>query len=423
MKLLLTGLSHKTAPVHLREKLAIPEAGLPNALRELQNMGASEAVILSTCNRVEIAVTSLDHEEPGAVVERFLKEWQGSAAAFEGHLYRLEAREAIQHVFRVAASLDSMVVGEPQVLGQLKSAYAVAKAEGAVGGLLETVLTRAFGVAKRVRTETGIGQMAVSVSYAAVELARKIFGSLQGHTVMIIGSGKMGELAAKHLHRSGAKRIIVTNRTWERAQEMAAVFNGHAVEYTRFAAMLPEVDIVIASSGAPHYILTRDDMHRVIAARKNKPMFLIDIAVPRNIDPAVNEIEGVFLYDVDDLEGVVNANIQERTKQAAQAEVIVTDEVERMMSRLKLEEVTPTIISLQEQLEEIRAAEVARTIRRMPPLTLDQQQQIEAQIEAMTKSIVNKIAHGPISELRRNAGQPEGVQVIDAIRKVFHLQE
>jgi glutamyl-tRNA reductase len=423
MKLLLAGMSHKTAPVHLREKLAIPEAGLPDALHELQNMGASEAVILSTCNRVEIAVTSPDHGEPVAIFERFLTQWQGSAAAFDGHLYRLEAREAIQHLFRVASSLDSMVVGEPQVLGQLKSAYAVAKAEGAVGGLLENVLTRAFGVAKRVRTETGIGQMAVSVSYAAVELARKIFGSLQGHTVMIIGSGKMGELAAKHLHRSGAKRIIVTNRTRERAEEMAAVFSGHAVEYTRFASMLPEVDIVIASSGAPHYILTRDDMHRVIAARKNKPMFLIDIAVPRNIDPAVNDIEGVFLYDVDDLEGVVNANLQERTKQAEQAEVIVTDEVERMMSRLKLEEVTPTIISLQEQLEEIRAAEVARAVRRMPALTLDQQRQIEAQIEAMTKSIVNKIAHGPISELRRNAGQPEGMHVIDAIRKVFHLQD
>jgi glutamyl-tRNA reductase len=423
MKLLLTGLSHKTAPVHLREKMAIPETGLADALHELQNMGASEAVILSTCNRVEIAVTSPDHAEPGEIVNRFMEAWQGSASAFDGHIYRLESREAIQHVFRVAASLDSMVVGEPQILGQLKSAYAVAKAEGAVGGLLETVLTRAFGVAKRVRTETGVGQMAVSVSYAAVELARKIFGSLQGHTVMIIGSGKMGELAAKHLHRSGAKRIIVTNRTWERAQEMAAVFSGHAIEYGRFASMLPEVDIVIASSGAPHYILNRDDMQRVIVARRNKPMFLIDIAVPRNIDPSVNDIEGVFLYDVDDLEGVVNANLQERTKQAAHAETIVTDEVERMMSRLKLEEVTPTIISLQEQLEEIRASEVARAIRRMPQMTIEQQRQVEAQIEATTRSIVNKIAHGPISELRRNAGQPEGVSVINAIRRVFHLQE
>jgi glutamyl-tRNA reductase len=421
MKLLLAGLSHKTAPVHLREKLAVAEAALPDALHELQNLGATEAVILSTCNRVEIALSAPDHATPSAIMDRFLTGWQGSATAFESHLYRLEAREAIQHLFRVAASLDSMVVGEPQILGQLKTAYTVAKTEGAVGGLLETVMTRAFSVAKRVRTETGIGQMAVSVSYAAVELARKIFGSLKGHSVMIIGSGKMGELAAKHLHRSGATRIFVTNRTWERAEQMAALFNGTPVDYTRFTSMLPEIDIVIASSGAPHYLLGREEMQRVIAARRNKPVFLIDIAVPRNIDPAVNDVDNVFLYDVDDLEGVVNSNIQERGKQAEQAEAIVVEEVERMMSRLKLDEVTPTIISLQEQLEHIRAAEVARALRKMPNMTLEQQQQVEARIEALTKSIVNKIAHGPISELRRNAGQPEGVQVIDAIRKVFHL--
>jgi glutamyl-tRNA reductase len=316
-----------------------------------------------------------------------------------------------------------MVVGEPQVLGQLKSAYAIAKSEGAVGGLLEQVLTRAFGVAKRVRTETGIGQMAVSVSYAAVELARKIFGSLDGHSVMIIGSGKMGELAAKHLHRSGARRIFVTNRTWERAEEMAAMFKGRAVEYTQFLSMLHEVDIVIASSGAPHYILNREDMQRVIAARKNKPMFLIDIAVPRNIDPAVNDIEGVFLYDVDDLEGVVNANIKERSKQAEKAEIIVIDEVDRMMSRLQLEVVTPTIISLQEQLENIRAEVVMRALRRMPSLSPEQQQQVAVQVDALTKALVNKIAHGPISALRRNAGQPDGDQIIDAARKLFHLQD
>jgi glutamyl-tRNA reductase len=310
-----------------------------------------------------------------------------------------------------------MVVGEPQILGQLKDAYSIAKTEGSVGGLLENVMTRAFSVAKRVRTETGIGHMAVSVSYAAVELARKIFGSLKGHSVLIVGSGKMGELAARHLHRSGAKRIYVTNRTWERAQQMAKLFDGTPVEYSRFPAMLPDIDIVIASSGASHYILGREEMQRTIAARKNKPVFLIDIAVPRNIDPAVNDVEGVFLYDVDDLAGVVSANIQERAKQAEQAEAIVVEEVERTMARLKLEEVTPTIVSLQDWLESIRAGEVARTLRRAQGLTAEQQQMIEA----MTKAIVNKIAHGPISELRRNAGQPEGEQVIDAIRKVFHL--
>ncbi len=417
MKLLLTGLSHKTAPVHMREKLAIAEGTLPQALQELQKLGASEAVVLSTCNRVEFALSSPDDVEPRTIIDRFLTDWQGSSSAFDEHIYRFQARDAISHLFRVAASLDSMVVGEPQILGQLKAAYAIAKSEGTVGGLLETVLTRAFNVAKRVRSETGIGEMAVSISYAAVELARKIFGSLEGQTVMIVGSGKMGELAAKHLRRSGAHRIFVTNRTWERAQEMARLFSGHAVEYTRFQSMLHEMDIVIASSGAPHYILNREDMQRAIALRKNRPMFLIDIAVPRNIDPAVNDIEGVFLYDVDDLEGVVNANLRERGKQAEQAEAIVSHEVEQMMARLKIEEVTPTIISLQEQLEVIRAAEVARTLRRMPALTPEQQQQIEV----MTRSIINKIAHGPISELRRNAGQPEGNQAIELIRKVFHL--
>jgi glutamyl-tRNA reductase len=423
MKLLIAGLSHKTAPVHLREKLAISESSVPEALHQLQKLGAAEAVILSTCNRVEIAVTANDDEQPGAIVDRFLTEWKGSLTAFDGHLYRLEAREAIQHLFRVAASLDSMVVGEPQILGQLKSAYSIAKTEGSVGGLLENVMTRAFGVAKRVRTETGIGQMAVSVSYAAVELARKIFGSLDGHSVMIVGSGKMGELAAKHLRRSGAKRIFVANRTRERAEELAALFNGRVIEYSRITATLPEIDIMIASSGAPHYILSRDDMHQVMTARKNKPMFLIDIAVPRNIDPSVNDLEGVFLYDVDDLEGVVSSNIQERAKQAGQAETIVGDEVEHMLSRLRIEEVTPTIISLQGQLEAIRTGEVARALRRMPALTPEQMKQVEAQVEAMSRAIVNKVAHGPISELRRNAGDPEGERVIDAIRRVFHLQD
>jgi glutamyl-tRNA reductase len=423
MKLLLRGLSHKSAPLDLREKLALPETALPEALHELQSLGASEAFILSTCNRVEIALTCADDEQPEAIMERFLKAWQGSLSGFEGHLYRRESRAAIQHLFRVAASLDSMVVGEPQVLGQLKSAYAIAKAEGVVGGLLEQVLTRSFSVAKRVRTETGIGQMAVSVSYAAVELARKIFDSLKGRSVMIVGSGKMGELAAKHLQRSGAKRIFVTNRTWERAQEMAALFEGRAVEYSEFLSVLHEVDIVIASSAAPHYILGREDMQRVIAARRNKPMYLIDVAVPRNIDPAVNDVENVFLYNVDDLEGVVTANLQERSKQAEQAEAIVTDEVERMVSRLKLEEVTPTIISLQEQFEGIRVGEVARALRRLPDLTPEQRRLIEAQFEAMSKSIINKIAHLPISALRHNAGQPDGDQFLDAVRKVFHLQD
>ena len=312
-----------------------------------------------------------------------------------------------------------MVVGEPQILGQLKDAYAAAKGCGTLCGWLEGLYERAFGVAKRVRSETGIGQMAVSVSYAAVELARKIFGSLAHRTIMIVGAGKMSELAARHLRRSGAAHVFVTNRTHERAVEMAKLFQGTPVEYTRFTAMLPEVDILIASSGAPHYILHKDEMQRVIAARRNRPMFLIDIAVPRNIDPEVNQIDNVYLYDIDDLGEVVNANLRERMKEAERAEALVAEEVERTMARLKVAEVTPTIVGLQEQLEQIRAGELEKVRRRYGPFTPQQ----EEALEALTRGIVNKVAHGPISELRNHAGRPEGLHVIAAFRKAFHLQD
>jgi glutamyl-tRNA reductase len=421
MKLLITGVSHKTAPVEVRECLAFRDEALPAALADLKRReGVAEALILSTCNRVEVTVTTEDGADPQAIVDSFLADHKAVSPHTIGpHLYRHEGRDAIHHLFRVASSLDSMVVGEPQILGQLKAAYAAAKESGAVCGWLEGLLTRAFSVAKRVRSETGIGQMAVSVSYAAVELARKIFGSLANRTVMIAGAGKMSELAARHLRSSGASHVFVTNRTHERAIEMAALFQGTPVEYTRFVAMLPEVDILIASSGAPHYILHKDEMQRVIAARRNKPMFLIDIAVPRNIEPSVNEIDNVFLYDIDDLQEVVNANLRERLKAAERAEELVAEEVERTMARLKVAEVTPTIIGLQEQLEQIRAGEIEKTRRKYGPFTPEQEQAIEA----LTRGIVNKIAHGPISEIRNHAGHPEGAHVIAAIRKAFHLQD
>ena len=421
MKLLVIGVSHKTAPVEVRERLAFAEAVLPAALHGLvAREGIQEAMVLSTCNRVEIAVTADDTVDPGAAVAAFLHESRGvSLDALGPCLYTHEGRDAIHHLFRVASSLDSMVVGEPQILGQLKAAYAHAKANDCLNGLLESIVSRAFSVAKRVRSETGIGQMAVSVSYAAVELARKIFGALDGRTVMIVGSGKMSELAARHLRRSGAAHIFVTNRTYERAQELAAVFQGTPVEYNRFLGLLPEVDIVITSSGAPHYVLTKDEMQRIINARRNKPMFLIDIAVPRNIEPSVNQVDNVFLYDIDDLQEVVNANLRERIKEAEHAEELVTQEVERMMARLKVQEVAPTIVSLQEQLEQIRSGEIERARRKLGPLTPEQ----EAALESLTRGIVNKIAHGPISELRRHAGLPDGVHIIDAIRQVFHLKD
>ena len=421
MKLLLTGVSHKTAPVEVREGLAFHEDSLPAALHGLKSCeGISEAVILSTCNRVEIMITTADNADPRAIVESFLADQKTvDPASIAPNLYRHEGREAIHHLFRVASSLDSMVIGEPQILGQLKAAYAAAKEAGTVCGWLDSLLTRAFGVAKRVRSETGIGQMAVSVSYAAVELARKIFGSLSHRTVMIVGAGKMSELAARHLRRSGADHVFVTNRTHERAVEMAKLFQGTPVEYTRFTAMLPEVDILIASSGAPHYILHKDEMQRVISARRNKPMFLIDIAVPRNIDPAINDLDNVFLYDIDDLKEVVEANLRERSKEAERAEALVEEEVERMMVRLKVAEVTPTIMGLQEQLVQMRAAEVEKVRHKYGPFTPE----MEQALEAATRGMINKIAHGPISELRNQAGQPDGAHAIAVVKKIFHLQD
>jgi glutamyl-tRNA reductase len=421
MKLHITGVSHKTAPVEVRERLAFRPETIPAALADLKSReGIAEAVILSTCNRVEITVTTDDQYDPQSIIDSFLADQKhADSGSIAPHLYRHEGRDAIHHLFRVAASLDSMVVGEPQILGQLKTAYAAAKDCGSVCGWLDGLMTRAFGVAKKVRSETGVGQMAVSISYAAVELARKIFGSLANRKIMIVGAGKMSELAARHLRRSGASHVFVTNRTHERAIEMAALFQGTPVEYTRFVSMLPEVDIVITSSGAPHYILHKDEMQRVIAARRNKPMFLIDIAVPRNIEPTVNDVDNVYLYDIDDLQEVVNSNLRERMKEADRAESMVTEEVERMMARLKVAEVAPTIVGLQEQLEQIRTAEIEKMRRKCGPLTPE----MEHAIEAMTRAIINKVAHGPISELRNQAGHPEGAHVVAAIRKAFHLQD
>jgi glutamyl-tRNA reductase len=419
MKFLVSGLNHRTAPVEVRERLAFNEGKLPAALHDLkQRPGLLEAMILSTCNRVEIAVTTDEHTDAEACVECFLADSQQVQREWVSqYLYHHQGPEAIRHLFRVASSLDSMVVGEPQILGQLKAAYTAAKTEGSISGFLDLVLSRAFNVAKRVRSETEIGESAVSVSFAAVELAREIFASLSDKKVLLVGAGKMSELSARHLRRSGVRQIFVTNRTYERAVEMAKVFDGRIVEYDKFVASLPEVDIVIASSGAPHYILLKDQMKKVMSARRNRPMFLIDIAVPRNIEPSVNQLDNVFLYDIDDLQKVVDRNVQGRAKVAEEAEDIIAEEVQRMISRLKEREIAPMIVSLQEQLEQVRAGEIERMRSRLGNLTPQQ----EEAIQALTRGIINKIAHGPISELRKQATQPEGAHFASVIRRVFRL--
>jgi glutamyl-tRNA reductase len=420
MKLLLTGLNHRTAPVEVREKIAFAEHALPDALASLKRCpGLIEGMILSTCNRVEIAATIDDNAESGGAVELFLAESRSVERAWVvPYLYRYDGSDAIRHLFRVASSLDSMVVGEPQILGQLKNAYVLAKEHGALSGFLDLVMTRAFNVAKRVRSETDIGESAVSISYAAVELARDIFGSLAGKRVLVIGAGKMAESALRHLRRAGVSEILIANRTRERAQSLADDFNGRVIDYTSLLDALPEVDILIASSGATHYILTRDQMRAVINRRKNRPMFLIDIAVPRNIEPEVNKLDNVFLYDIDDLDKTVQTNIEGRNATAIEAEEIIREEVERMMQRLKTREVAPTIVSLQEQLESVRTHEIDRMRGRLGVMTPQQ----EEAIEAITRGIINKIAHGPITELRRNSASPEGAHLSDLIRKLFRLE-
>jgi glutamyl-tRNA reductase len=419
MKLCITGLNHRTAPVEVRERVAFNEQALPAALQALKRIpGLQEGLILSTCNRVEVAVTANDDADPQESVEDFLaRQRQLEPQLIRPYVYSFVGRDAIRHLFRVAASLDSMVVGEPQILGQLKSAYTMAKSEGTVNGFLDSVMTRAFSVAKRVRTETEIGSSAVSVSYAAVELAREIFGSLSSRKVMLIGAGKMSELAARHLARSGVGQVLVANRTLSRAEELAGAVNGTIVPYDEVYNRLPEVDIVITSSGAPTYLLRKDQMKRIVGARRNRPMFLIDIAVPRNIEPAVNELDNVFLYDIDDLQKVVERNLRGRMDEAAEADKIVTEEVDRLETWLRARQAGPVIATLQEQLERVRAGELERVRGKLGALTPQQ----EEALETLTRGIINKIAHGPIAELRREAGAPEGSPVIDMIRRMFRL--
>jgi len=426
MKLALAGISHRTAPVEVRERLAFRAEEIPAALVEMQARGAKEALILSTCNRVEVTAALAENVPADALLEGILTGRDGlSVEEVRPHFYFFEESEAMRHLFRVASSLDSMIVGEPQILGQLKEAYAQARDQGTIGSVLDAVLTRAFSVAKRIRSETEIGQNAVSVSYAAVELAREIFGTLQKKRVLILGAGKMSEGAARHLLRAGATEILIANRTPERAAELARLFRGEIVPYESFAQRLAEVDIAIASSAAPGYVITGEMVRRAIEARKNQPMFLIDIAVPRNIEPSVNGIEHAFLYDIDDLERIANRNLEARREIAQQAESIVTEEVARLEARLREREVLPTIVSLQEQLEEIRREVLERYRGRLGSLTAEQAQAIEA----LTRGIVNKIAHGPISEIRRHAAAQavadagrEG-ELISAVRRIFHLRD
>lgn len=421
LNLLLTGLNHRTAPVEVRERLAVSAEQLPGALEALRACpGVDEVMLLSTCNRVEVLAQSGSEKplEERPLVEALSRLRGLDAAALMPHFYTYRGEEALRHLFRVASSLDSMVLGEPQILGQLKDAHAAARKQGAVQTALEPVLARAFAVAKRVRNETAIGRNAVSVSYAAVDLAKQIFGDLRPRQALLIGAGKMAELAAKHLRRAGCGRIHVTNRTRARAEQMAAQVEGDVIDYETFRSRLHEMDIVLASSGAPDYILRKDELKAVLRKRQNRPVFLIDIAVPRNIDPAVDELESAYLYDIDDLGREVEANRQARQREAEEADQIIQEEVQRLLERFRTREVAPVIVSLQQRLDELAREEMERWRGRLGA----EGERAEA-LEGYTRSLLNKLAHGPIVEIRRSAALPEGDRILAVIRRIFRLEE
>jgi glutamyl-tRNA reductase len=418
MKFQLIGVNHKTAPVEVRERLAIPDSRLPEALKRLaEHPGVHEGLILSTCNRVEV----LTQTRNGVVdLRRFLRDYfPVNPAEYEAHLYEYHESDAVRHLFRVTASLDSMVVGEPQILGQVKEAYATARAVGAVHSQLDLLLTRAFAVAKRVRTETAVGSSAVSVASVAVELAKKIFGSLHGKYVYLVGAGKMSELAARHLLAHGAESIFVANRTYDRAQQLAAKFDGQAILFEQLYETCDRADIVITSTGAPHAIFRREHGELFLSRRKNRPMFFIDIAVPRDVDPGMNKLDGIFVYDIDDLQQAVSSHVDDRRKEAERAEAIISGEVERFQGRLQTLDVVPTIVSLQDHLETIRQAEIDRVRGRLGTLSPEQ----ELAVETLTRGIVSKIMHTPISTLKTAARAPEATTVIDLVRRLFNLHE
>ena len=419
MTVFVAGLSHRNAPVALREQLAVEDDKLRELLRDVHATGVlREAVVLSTCNRVELYAVAEAPGEARAAVFRHLCRYRGiDPARVETVLYTHEDEDAVRHAFRVSASLDSMMVGEPQILGQVKDAFALAQACEVVGPALHTLFTQAFTVAKKVRTETDIGRHAVSVAFAAVELAKKIFTTLAGKSVLLLGAGKMSELAARHLVEQGAFPIYVVNRTWGRAQELARALAGTAVPFDELPTAMAAVDIVIASTAATTPIVTREAVHRVMQARRGRPLFFIDIAVPRDVEAGVSALDDVYCYDIDALRQVVDANLRERAREAQRAESLVEREVARFAARLRDVEVIPTIVSLRERLEEIRLAEVRKTLARLPEASVE----TRAAIDALSSAIVNKILHAPITKLRESSRAGASRSWLELVHELFAL--
>jgi glutamyl-tRNA reductase len=415
MAMVVVGLNHKTAPVAVREQLAIAEPDLAEPLAQLRHPMLHELVLLSTCNRVEIYMETGDTAACIAACTDFLAAYRGVApAVFEPHLVYRYDMEAVRHLFRVAASLDSLVVGEPQILGQVKAAYTAARQAGRTSSVFHQLFDRALGVGKAVRHETGINDNAVSVSYAAVELAKKIFESLQQRTAMVLGAGETSELAARHLVRQGVTSIFVANRTHDRAVRLAQALHGKAIAWEHVEEHLAHTDIVVSSTAAPEPIIDKAMVQRVMRARRRQAMFFIDIAVPRDIDPEVNSIENVFLYDIDDLEHVIAANRREREREALVAEEIVWREARQFDLWLEAPEAVPTIVALRQRAERSRQEELEKALAKLGSLD----DRPRRALDALTAGSVNKLLHTPTVNLKRSTGQG---RLRDDVRLVRHL--
>ncbi|ABK17277.1 glutamyl-tRNA reductase [Syntrophobacter fumaroxidans] len=420
--IILLGMNHKTAPVEMRERLAVACRQEVNPLRLLPRLeNVDELLFLSTCNRVEFLFTCRDRDGGLREVTALLRTYLGldSTEGVENHVYAFRGMEAVRHVFRVASSLDSMVVGEPQILGQLKSAYREATEWRTVKVILNRLLHKTFSVAKRVRSETCIGSNAVSISYAAVELAKKIFGSLQDKRVLLIGAGEMAELAAEHLLAQGVRHMVVANRTLERAVDLAKRFRAETTPFDHILNALKNTDIVLSSTGAPEPILKYNDVRARMRERRNKPLFFIDIAVPRDIDPKINEIDNVYLYDIDDLQGVIDLNREERKREAERAEHIIAGETLKFQEWMATLNVVPTIVALREKAETIRRSELQRTLSHLPHMS----EKDRLAVEALTEAIVKKLLHDPIVFLKKKADRSTKDMYVDYTQQLFNLAD
>jgi len=420
MNIVIIGLNHRSATVDVRERLAVPASKMGESLYQLCAIPViEEGLILSTCNRVEICALVKDTQKGVEAIKQFLLRSHPdlSMEMIVPSLYIYSSTEAIRHLFRVASSLDSMIVGEPQILGQLKDAFEQAILHKTTGVILNKAFKKAISVGKRIRTETKIAESAVSVSYAAVELAKKIFGKLTKKTVLLIGAGEMAELAAKHLVSNGVASISVVNRTYERAVELAKSFKGIPVKFEDYPEKMIKSDIVLCSAGAPHYLIRKEEVRQAIALRKNSPIFFIDISVPRNIDPEINELDNVFLYDIDDLQQAVESNIASRKKEAIKGEAIIEEEIKRFATWFKSLAAVPMIVALKARAEGIRQTELERVSGKLEGLSATQQKALEG----LTQSIVNKLLHRPLTVLKEEVHSKNGNMILETTRKLFDL--